>query len=36
MPIIGSVGAPFFGGKNITEFLNRFEDLYVNYGVITS
>jgi hypothetical protein len=34
--IIGSVGAPFFGGKNITEFLNRFEDLYVDYGVTTS
>ena len=36
MPIVGSVRAPFFGGKNITEFLNRFEDLYVNYRVITS
>jgi hypothetical protein len=36
MPIIGSVGAPFFGGKNITEFLNRFEDLCVDYRVTTS
>jgi hypothetical protein len=34
--IVGSVGAPFFGGKNITEFLDRFEDLCVNYRVITS
>ena len=36
MPIVGSVRAPFFGGKNITEFLNRFEDLCVDYGVATS
>ena len=34
--IIGSVRAPFFGEKNITEFLNRFEDLCVNYRVTTS
>ena len=34
--IVGSVRAPFFGGKNITEFLNRFEDLCVDYGVTTS
>ena len=36
MPIAGSVGAPFFGGKNITEFLDRFEDLCVDYGVTAS
>jgi hypothetical protein len=34
--IVGSVRAPFFGGKNIIEFLNRFEDLCVDYRVITS
>jgi hypothetical protein len=36
MPMAGSVGAPFFGGKNVTEFLDRFEDLCVDYGVTTS
>ena len=36
MPMVGSVGAPFFGGKNVTEFLDRFEDLCVDYGVATS
>jgi hypothetical protein len=34
--IIGSVRAPFFEGKNIIEFFNRFEDLYVDYRVIIS
>ena len=36
IPMAGSVRAPFFRGKNITEFLDRFENLYVDYGVTTS
>ena len=34
--MIGSVRAPFFRGKNITEFLDRFKDLCVDYRVTTS
>jgi hypothetical protein len=33
MPMVGSVGAPFFGGKNIIKFLERFEDLCLDYEV---
>jgi hypothetical protein len=33
IPIIKSVRALFFGGKNITEFLDRFEDLYADYDI---
>jgi len=36
MPMPGSVGAPFFDGKNVTEFLTRFEDLCSAYGVAPS
>ena len=36
MPMAGSVGAPFFGGKYVTEFLARFEDLWLDYGVTPS
>lgn len=36
MPMAGSVGAPFFGGKNVTEFLARFEDLCLGYGLTPS
>jgi hypothetical protein len=36
IPIAGSVGAPFFRGKNITEFLDRFKDLYVDYKITTN
>jgi hypothetical protein len=32
----GSVGAPFFGGKNVTVFLARFEDLCLDYGLTPS
>jgi hypothetical protein len=33
IPIIGSIGAPFFRGKNITKFLERFEDFCLDYKV---
>jgi hypothetical protein len=33
IPIIESVGAPFFKGKNVTKFLKRFEDLYLDYKI---
>jgi hypothetical protein len=36
MLIAGSVGAPFFREKNITEFLDRFKDLCVDYGITAS
>ena len=36
MPMVGSVEAPFFRGKNVTEFLDRFEDLCVDYKVAAS
>jgi hypothetical protein len=36
MPMAGSVGAPFFGGKNVTEFLARFEDLCLDYELTLS
>lgn len=36
MPMAGSVGAPFFLGRNVREFLACFEDLCANYGVAGS
>jgi hypothetical protein len=33
MPPRGTPGAPFFGGKNITEFIRQFDDLCDDYDV---
>jgi hypothetical protein len=33
MPLPGSPGAPYFKGTNITEFLERFEEMCKDYRV---
>jgi hypothetical protein len=33
MPLPGSPGAPYFEGANITEFLERFEEMCEDYRV---
>jgi hypothetical protein len=36
MPPPGTPGSPMFEGANVTEFLERYKDLYSNYRVSTS
>ena len=33
LPLPGSQGAPFFDGNHVTEFLNQFEDMCIDYNV---
>ena len=33
MPLTGTVGAPYFTGQNVTDFLERFDNMCEEYGV---
>jgi len=33
MPLLGTLGSPMFEGANVTEFLERYEDLCSDYRV---